>query len=59
MNRVTQGEGIRFLLDFWKKEYLEEFIASGGSKIKFLSGKQGSGKSYALKLLAEDGEKAG
>lgn len=59
MNRVTQGEGIRFLLDFWNKEYLEEFIASGGSKIKFLSGKQGSGKSYALKLLAEDGEKAG
>lgn len=57
MNRITQGEGIRFLLDFLKKEYLEEFIASGGSKIKFLSGKEGSGKTHALKLIAEDGIK--
>lgn len=55
MNRVTQGEGIRFLLDFIRKEYLEEFIASGGSKIKFFTGKPGSGKSYALKMLGKDG----
>ena len=51
MNRVTNGEGIHFLLDFWQKEYLQEFIAEGGSKIKFLSGKKGSGKTYALKCL--------
>ena len=56
MNRVTQGEGLRFLLDFIQKEYLEEFIAAGGSKIKFFTGKEGSGKSYALKMIAQDGK---
>lgn len=59
MNRITKGEGIRFLLDFWQKEYLEEFIREGGSKIKFLTGKEGCGKTYALNMLAKDGEKAG
>lgn len=56
MNRITQGQGIRFLLDFWKKEYLHEFIAQGGSKIKFLTGKEGSGKTHALNMLDEDGK---
>ena len=56
MNRITSGEGIHFLLDFWQKEYLQEFIAEGGSKIKFLSGKKGSGKTYALHVLEEMAE---
>ncbi len=43
--------GIRFLADFWKEKYLQEYIKDGGSKIKFVTGRQGSGKSHFLRLL--------
>ncbi|NLZ77666.1 MAG: DUF2791 family P-loop domain-containing protein [Spirochaetales bacterium] len=43
--------GIEFLTDFWKEQYLEQFIAKGGSKIKFITGRAGSGKSHALSLF--------
>lgn len=36
---------------FWLSSYLEDFIAAGGSKVKFLLGKPGSGKTHALLLL--------
>ena len=42
--------GIGFLADFWADRYLKEYIASGGSKIKFITGKTGSGKSHFLQL---------
>ena len=29
--------GIEFLTDFWKEQYLKQFIAKGGSKIKFIT----------------------
>ena len=29
--------GIQFLTDFWREKYLQEYIRSGGSKIKYES----------------------
>lgn len=45
--------GIDFLTDFWKEKYLQEYIKNGGSKIKFISGRRGSGKSHFLRLMAD------
>ncbi len=36
---------------FWASRYLEDFIAAGGSKVKFLLGNPGSGKTHTLLLL--------
>lgn len=44
--------GISFLADFWQEKYLQEYIREGGSKIKFVTGQKGSGKSHLLKLTA-------
>lgn len=44
--------GIDFLADFWKEKYLQEYICEGGSKIKFITGKPGSGKSHFLRLFS-------
>ncbi len=41
-----------FLTDFWREKYLKEYIRQGGSKIKFVTGGKGSGKSHLLKLTA-------
>lgn len=43
--------GIRFLTDFWEEKYLKEYIRDGGSKIKFVTGRPGSGKTYFLQLM--------
>ncbi|MDO4299188.1 MAG: DUF2791 family P-loop domain-containing protein [Lachnospiraceae bacterium] len=45
--------GIRFLTDFWKEKYLQEYIRDGGSKIKFVTGRQGSGKTNFLQLMTK------
>ena len=52
-NGVTEdlSVGIQFLSDFWGKHYLEEYIPHGGSKIKFVTGRAGSGKTHLLNLL--------
>ena len=42
--------GIQFLTDFWREKYLQEYIRSGGSKIKFITGRSGSGKTHFLHL---------
>ena len=47
---VGEQEGI---WDFWRSHYLEDYIAGSGSKVKFLIGKRGSGKTHALLLLLE------
>ena len=44
--------GIDFLTDFLDEQYLTDYIPAGGSKIKFLTGRSGSGKTHAAKLLA-------
>lgn len=43
--------GIDFLTDFWKEKYLQEYIRNGGSKIKFVCGRRGSGKTHFLNLI--------
>lgn len=43
--------GISFLADFWQEKYLREYIRNGGSKIKFVTGRQGSGKTHFLGLM--------
>lgn len=45
--------GIRFLTDFWEEKYLREYIRDGGSKIKFVTGRPGSGKTYFLQLMTD------
>lgn len=44
--------GIRFLSDFWQEKYLQEYIRNGGSKIKFVTGRAGSGKTHFLHLIS-------
>lgn len=43
--------GIDFLTSFWKEKYLQEYIPCGGSKIKFITGRPGSGKTHFLRLM--------
>ncbi len=43
--------GIDFLTDFWREKYLQEYIRNGGSKIKFVTGRTGSGKTHFLRLM--------
>lgn len=50
VSRLTCG--IRFLTDFWKEKYLQEYIRNGGSKIKFITGRTGSGKTHFLQLMS-------
>jgi hypothetical protein len=51
--------GLPALADFWQKHYLDNYIRQGGSKIKFLTGGPGSGKSHCLELLACRAARAG
>lgn len=51
LKRLTVGS--EYLLDFLIVEYLEDFIRRGGSKVKFLVGREGSGKTHLLRLLAD------
>ena len=59
MTRYQSSSGLAFLTDFWKKYYLQEYIAQGGSKIKFITGREGSGKTYALRQIRRDAEEEG
>ncbi len=43
--------GINFLSDFLTEKYIQEYIKYGGSKIKFVTGCTGSGKTYLLRLM--------
>lgn len=51
--------GIDFLTDFLKKEYLDDYISEGGSKIKFVTGRPGAGKTHFSALMRADAEQAG
>ncbi|WP_162839419.1 BREX system ATP-binding domain-containing protein [Syntrophomonas wolfei] len=51
--------GTAFMLDFWREKYLAEYLARGGSKIKFLTGRSGSGKTHFLEMLALEAENMG
>jgi len=43
--------GIDFLTGFWEEKYLSEYIPSGGSRIQFLTGRKGSGKTHLIEYL--------
>ena len=43
--------GIDFLSDFWENNYLSEYIPHGGSRIQFLTGRKGSGKSHMIEYF--------
>ncbi len=60
-NLITRdmSVGVDFLADFWSKYYLEEYIRNGGSKIKFVTGRSGSGKTHLLDLLSYKAQKMG
>ena len=46
--------GVNFITDFLSEEYLDAYISLGGSKIKFITGNQGSGKSHCLRLFLSE-----
>ncbi|MDY0289883.1 MAG: DUF2791 family P-loop domain-containing protein [Sphaerochaeta sp.] len=50
LNALTVG--VQFITDFWRERYFGEFIREGGSKIKFLTGQRGSGKTHTLNLVS-------
>ena len=56
-NYTGSSEGIRFLSDFWTEHYLKEYICEGGSKIKFVTGRPGSGKSFFLRVMKEEADR--
>ena len=43
--------GIDFLSGFLQDRYLKEYIKEGGSKLKFVTGRKGSGKSHLLYVM--------
>lgn len=49
--------GNDYILDFWKDRYLANYISQGGSKIKFVTGRNGSGKTHFLQQLSIEVEK--
>ncbi len=54
-NEITDAPlscGIEFLTDFWREKYLQEYIKNGGSKLKFITGRPGSGKTHFLRLMS-------
>ena len=51
--------GVDALAAFLREHYLEQYIAQGGSKIKFAAGRPGSGKTHFARLLETEAAKAG
>ena len=46
-------------LDFVEGHYLKNYILNGGSKVKFLVGPEGWGKTHLLRFIQNDAEKLG
>lgn len=51
--------GVNDLSNFITKQYLEQYIPESGSKIKFLTGRPGAGKTHLLELLTDEAEARG
>lgn len=49
--------GMDFITDFWNEKYLKEYIFEGGSKIKFVTGGRGSGKTHFVQLFTLQAKK--
>ncbi len=52
LSNMTVGREI--WLDFFKKYQLDYFIANGGSKVKFLIGNKGTGKTHLIRSVLHD-----
>jgi len=46
-------------LDRMRSHYLENYISNGGSKVKVLTGKQGTGKTHVLRCVLSDAKSLG
>ncbi len=55
LERLTVG--IPFLSDFLTARYLDDYIPEGGSKIKFVSGRYGAGKTHFGRTMLEEARK--
>lgn len=53
-NTNDKPVGIDFLTDFLTEKYIREYIAQGGSKIKFVTGCAGSGKTCLLRFMCQE-----
>ena len=51
--------GADYLTDFLDKRYLDDYILHGGSKIKFITGRPGSGKTHISRLILNDAKEKG
>lgn len=58
LHAITVGER-EGIWNSWRDYYLNDYIAGGGSKVKFLIGKPGSGKTHALLLTLEEARRLG
>lgn len=57
LNDITAG--IQPFAGFIEEKYLAEYISKGGSKIKFVTGRPGSGKSHFLAYLSAKAKRRG
>ena len=57
LREISVGQDL--ILDFWRRIYLTNYIAQGGSKIKFLTGRQGSGKTHLVEMFSDVAEDLG
>jgi len=59
MEVLTAMDRVGPVTDFWKAQYLETYIADGGSKVKFLTGGNEIERSLALNNFIRDSEASG
>ena len=57
LEEITSG--VQFLTDFLRDQYFKDYIPAGGSKIKFITGRAGTGKTHLTRVLAEDARAEG
>lgn len=55
-NKNDRPVGVSFLTDFLTEKYIKEYIARGGSKIKFVTGCTGSGKTCLLRFMCDEAQ---
>ena len=51
--------GLESLLEFWIRNYLTTYLPAGGSKIKFITGNSGSGKTHFSRAVEGEAEDLG
>ena len=54
--RRSMTVGLESLTDFLRQHYLSAYIPDGGSKIKFITGRPGSGKTHFARYMADEAD---